>query len=369
MIWSVFLVMTALAVLSVLWPLLRGRRGTDPAAGRRDVYDAELASIERDVARGLTSEAEANASRAEAARRLLAASKAAAPTPSGSTMARRIAALAALIFIPAVSFGLYTIIGAAGYPDQPLQARLNGPVDGGDINVALARIEKHLEEAPDDARGWEIIAPVYLKLGRASDSARAWQKVISIAGVNAERASSFGEALVYAEDGQVSPQARAAFEAALNSDASEPRAQFFLGMADEQAGDNQGAIARWTRLLESSPADAPFAPAVRERIAEIGGRPTGPASGPLSAAGAAVAAMPADDQQKFMRERIAALADRLAHNGADPQGWQQLVRSYAVLGEKDKARSALDDARKALSGDAASLSQLDALSGQFGLGG
>ena len=368
MIWVVFAILTGIAVLSVLWPLARARdRASAGVAVDRALYDATIASIDRDRERGLTSEVDARAARTEAARRLLAA----APADAGgadSRWARRAAAVIALVFIPGVTLGLYAYTGASDYPDQPLEARLKAPLTGNDINVALARIEKHLADEPGDARGWEIVAPVYLRLGRPRDAARAWQQVIKLNGVTADRASSFGEALVYAEEGKVTPQARAAFENALKADEKEPRARFFLGVAAEQDGDAARAIDIWTRLLNDSPADAPFAPAVRERIKSLASAPPA-TTGPGSPAGAAIAALPPEDQQKFIRGMVAQLADRLAHDGGDPEGWLRRDRAYSVLGEADKARAAMADARKALGGDPKAIGQLDSLSRELGLGG
>jgi cytochrome c-type biogenesis protein CcmH len=365
MIWVVFGVLTLVAMLAVLLPLARRRPAFSGPDGKA-IYETEIAGIDRDVARGLASEADAAAAKTEAARRFLATTAVEQKPVRSSTFARRAAAVVALLFIPGLTFGLYRAIGAADYPDQPLEARLNAPASGSDINVALAKIEKRLAEQPDDARGWEVVAPVYLKMDRPRDAARAWQKVIQLEGVTAERAASFGEALVYADEGRISPQARKAFEAALEQDASEPRAQFFLGMADEQAGDNAGAIQRWTRLLDGAPADAPFAPAVRERIAALSARPAA-AAGPDSALGQSVAAMSAEDQQKFMRERVEGLAARLRQGGGGAREWEMLVTSYAKLGDADKAREALANARQALAGDATAAGELDGLAGQLGL--
>ncbi len=369
MIWVVFAILTGLAILAVLWPLARGRAASGALRVDRELYQAEIADIDRDVERGLTSPDDAVSAKAEAARRLIAASEPAATSPGeGSTFNRRAAAIAALVLIPAFAFGLYRVIGNADYPDAPLLARLSAPPDKMDFNTAIARIEQHLAEQPDDARGWEILAPQYMRLDRPADAARAWQRVIQLEGVTAERASSFGEALVYAADGEVTPQARAAFLEALKQDDTDPRARFFLGLAAEQSGDAAKAVEIWTKLLNDSPPDAPFAPAVRDRIAALGA--AAPAmSGPESPAGAAVAAMSPEDQQKFMRERIAALAARLAQNGADPDGWLRLVRAYSVLGEGDQARAALASARAALGADTAALGKLDALSRELGLGG
>lgn len=50
------------------------------------------------------------------------------------------------------------------------------------------------------------------------------------------------------------------------------------------------------------------------------------------------------------------LSERLHRDGgADVEGWLRLVRSYMVLGEPDKARAAIVDARRALAGDAIKL--------------
>jgi cytochrome c-type biogenesis protein CcmH len=368
MIWVVFAVFTGAAVLAVLLPLARLRDASTRAGIDKGLYEAEIAGMDRDVERGLATEDDARAAKAEAARRLIAAHAPDAPVARASTFNRRLAALVAIIFIPAVSLGLYRYLGAVDYADQPLEARLKAAPSGTDINVALARIEKHLAEQPEDARGWEIIAPVYMKLGRPRDAARAWQKLIQIQGVSVERASSFGEALVYAEDGRVTPQAKQAFEAALKEDEKEPRARFFLGMAAEQDGDKQKAIDVWTKLLADFPPDAPFASAVRDRIVALGGDAPA-ASGPASPAGAAIAAMSPEDRDRTIRGMVDGLASRLAQNGADLDGWLRLVRAYSVLREPDKARAALADARKALGGDGAALGQLDALSRELGYGG
>jgi cytochrome c-type biogenesis protein CcmH len=55
---------------------------------------------------------------------------------------------------------------------------------------------------------------------------------------------------------------------------------------------------------------------------------------------------------------VARLAARLKKDGSDVRGWVQLVRSYRVLGQADKAQGALADAKAALAGDPDKLRQL-----------
>ena len=63
----------------------------------------------------------------------------------------------------------------------------------------------------------------------------------------------------------------------------------------------------------------------------------------------------------MVRGMVARLADRMRDNGADVEGWLRLVRAYVVLGDRDKAKSAAADARRALAGRPDELKRVDEL--------
>ena len=69
----------------------------------------------------------------------------------------------------------------------------------------------------------------------------------------------------------------------------------------------------------------------------------------------------------MIRAMVDRLAGRLEQDGGDVEGWLRLMRSYAVLGETDKAREAVVDARKAIGGDAEKLHRIDDGERQLGL--
>ena len=369
MIWVVFAVMTGVAILAFLWPLAGKPRDVARQEIETNLYRDELAGIDRDVERGLMSKADADAARAEAGRRLLASS-AVGEKPPASRRGVRFAAVLVIIFVPAMALGLYLDLGAPDYADRPLQARLKAPPEQVDIEVALARIEKHLAEQPDDARGWEIIAGAYERLNRASDAARAYRELLRIEGPSPERLLSYGQALVYGADGKVSGEAEKAFAQVVQGDPDNVQARFFIGLAAEQRGDAGKAIEIYTKLVAEAPADAPWTSMVRERIGKLGGAvPPAAGSPPASEQGAAIAALPAGDREKVSRGMVEGLAARLAADGGSAEEWSRLVRAYTVLREPDKARQTLADARKALSADAAALAELDILARDLGLGG
>jgi cytochrome c-type biogenesis protein CcmH len=108
------------------------------------------------------------------------------------------------------------------------------------------------------------------------------------------------------------------------------------------------ARSHYARILASSPADAPWVPLVKEQLARLG-----------EGASATIASLPPDERQDAVKGMVAGLAQRLAASGGTADEWARLVRSYAVLGEREKASSALQDARRALAQDQAGLDRLD----------
>ncbi len=359
---------TAIAVLGLLWPLARAGRAPARSASAADFYRAQVAEIERDFARGFVTPAEAESAKAEAARRLLAAAEA-KPTSrrSPSRWTIWLAALALLVFVPGFSVGLYMVLGKPELPDAPLTARLAAPPAETDLAAAVAKIEAHLKEHPDDARGWEILAPVYLRLGRAHEAALAYAAVLRLRAPTPELRTRYGEALVYAAGGTVTAEARKAFEQALAEDPALAKARFFAGIAAEQDGNFAKAAEIWGKIAAEEPEGSPLAKALRERIAGLSApaRPAG--QGAPGKAAAAIAALPEAERASAIRGMVERLASRLTENGQDLEGWLRLVRAYTVLDEREKAVSAVAEAKRNLSGDAAATARIDALARELGL--
>ena len=373
-LWFGVALMTATAVWAVLWPL--ARRGSDLRGGSDvAVYRDQLAEIERDRAAGLIGEDEATGAQVEVSRRLIAAADAQAAAPAdmaSATWRRRAVAVAALILLPLGAAALYLALGSPSLPDQPLATRLAGARGNPSIDTLIAQVEEHLSSHPEDGRGWEVIAPVYLRLGRFDDAVKARRNALKLNGATAERESALGEALVFATNGVVTAEAKAAFERAIALDANGVQARYFLGLAAEQDGDRTQAAATWRALIAAAPPDAPWLDLLRSALARVergaGGVAAGGSSTDASDDQAAVQLGP--EQRKAMIEgMVNRLSERLHRDGADVDGWLRLVRSYMVLGEPDKARAAVVDARRALAGDAVKLRQLDDLLRGLGLEG
>lgn len=356
--WLLLALMTGAAVFAVLWPL--ARRPAPISAGHDvRVYRDQLDEIARDQAAGRIGEAEAEAARIEVSRRLLSAADQAGAAPSAPTppARRRAVAVAALVALPLLSLGLYLALGSPGLVGQP------------PFSQAVAQMEAYLEKNPSDGRGWELLAPVYMQLGRYTDAARARRNAVTYNGATAMRESDLGEALVAAASGVVTAEARQAFERAISLDPREAKARYYLGVSAKQDGRISEAAAIWRELLASAPPGAAWAEFLRAELERIEPSASPAVRGPGTEDIAAVARMDPQQRQQMITGMVEGLAEKLKKDGSDFEGWLRLVRAYTVLGERDKARMAAADARRAVGGDGDKLRRLDELIKELGLEG
>jgi cytochrome c-type biogenesis protein CcmH len=363
MLWPVLGLMTAAAIVAVVWPLFR-RGATTRSGSDVAVYRDQLNELDRDLASGLIGKTEADAARIEISRRLLAAADAAEASPAVASSAaaawRRYAVLiVALVVLPAGVVGLYLRLGS---PELATLAAAGPNASAGQdssVEAMVVRIEAHLQRNPKDGRGWEVLAPVYLRLGRYSDSVTAWRNALQLLGENADREANLGESLTAEANGIVTDDAKAAFDRAVKLDSTSVTARYYLGIAAEQDGDREKAAKILSQLIAEAPADAHWVDDVRKALARVEGKAPAPPAASKPEQAATVAKEP-PEQSAMIRKMVERLAERLKENGADPDGWIRLVRSYKVLGEADRAQSAIADARRALAGDADKLKHFEA---------
>jgi cytochrome c-type biogenesis protein CcmH len=389
-LWIVLAVLCIAAVLAVLIPLARtGVTVRASAEADLSVYRDQLDEVERELSRGAIEAGNAEAARTEVARRMIAAEARgregldAAP----HRLSARVVSWSAVAAVPLVSFALYLAIGSPLLPGQPLQARLAAPVEDLDLQTLIGRIERHLADNPNDGKGWEVLAPVYLQIGRTEEAVEAWRSAIGLLGATPERLGNYGEALVTAAEGVVGIEARHVFEAALAAAPDSPLPRFYLAMAAEQDGDWQDAAARWRQLVADAPADASWRPTAVQRLAAaeqaMGGAP-GAASSDVAAAsgataGGAAAPGPTADQVAaaaemteaqrgdFIATMVERLEARLAADGQDLDGWLRLARSRSVMGDNGAARQALASAKRHFPDDAEAAARIEETARELGL--
>ena len=386
--WLVVALMTVAALALILVPLVRGHRRA-PRRMEFDlaIYRDQLLELESDHARGLIGKDQSAAARLEIQRRMLAVSKkdtGQAQAPEATGGARSWLLLAALgTTVPAVAIVIYLILGAPGTPGQPFTgvAQDGGGVTGGgvagenmagqSVEAAIANLARRLEQEPGNVDGWVLLGRSLIASERHSEAAQALRTAATLANNDPDILGSMAEALVFAAQGIVTPEAEAAFRSVLAKHGDDAAAQYYLGMALAQAGRPGEALGMWRKLAAETPADAPWRQdlvtlmrrAADDTGIELADIPSAPATaiqgseqevapGPSQEDMAAAADMTPEDRMDMIRSMVERLADRLEEEPDDLPGWRRLANAYRVLGEDAKADAA-DQRIAALAGNSA----------------
>ena len=382
-LWIAFAFLTAAVLAAVLAPLARPTRQDDIAGssetGSVAVYRDQLREIASDRARGALSAAEAEAAKLEVSRRLLASaarSERIEPLASSSRtlLESRHAtiALATAVIVPLVTLGLYLAHGSPVMPSSPFAARTDAAVEQAALASIISQVEARLREDPEQGKGWEALAPVYLKLGRFRDAANAYANAARLNGETVPLLAGRAESAMLASDGVVTEEARVAYEKILKLEPGRVEPRFWLAMAKEQDGRLADALAAYKALLAEAAADAPYRSPLTMRIQDVTARIAAIAgaapAGPTPADMAAAAKLDPEQRSQMIAQMVDGLAQRLKSNGRDLPGWLRLLNAYAVLDRKDDARAALAEARRNFDGDAGALAELSKAATTLGLG-
>ncbi|MDC9832872.1 c-type cytochrome biogenesis protein CcmI [Rhizobium sp. MJ37] len=375
--WILVAVLTAVVAAILLYPLLRGAKVAENIrAGEAAVYRDQLRELDRDLNGGLITLEEADYARAEIGRRLIAVSGDEPTETPKPARHHRFTEAFVLLVLPVLGLCLYLTTGRPDLPSQPLQARLENP--GNDVAVLITKAERHLAENPDDGKGWDVLAPIYVRMMRVNDAQVAYRNAIRLLGPSAVRLDGLAETLMAVSDGVVTEEARQVLEQSLTLEPDNPRARFYIALSSEQAGRLDEARQAFEALAKQSPPDAPWLPLVNEHIAMNGGAPAGagsaaPGAGPAAPGNpsqqdvAAAQTMNAGDRQQMIRGMVESLDVKLSADPNNFEGWMRLVRSYAVLNDKDGAAGALKRGLAAFPAESEQGRQLLALANELGL--
>lgn len=393
--WGFWTVAAALAavVVAVLAGALRRTRGPATGSAEADfgVYKDQMAEIDRDLARGTIAPDEAGRLRAEVGRRLLEADRARAD--AGGDEASHGGSLPALVVVVALilpgGLATYWWLGVPGYPDLPLQARLQALDEGIAARPTQAeQLERMgLSRDPDlDQRLQAELAAItdpdalrakyraYLLAGEMGNAVRTQERLLDLLGAEAgaQDHADLALALTLEAEGYVSPEAEAALRETLRRDLSNELARYLVGEMFLQGGRFDQAFRFWRPIAEDGNPAAPWVASVRERIGMVadlagvryelpGGR--GPSAGDVAAAGE----MSPEDRQAMIEGMVAQLADRLATEGGDVEDWNRLIRALAVLERLAEAQSIYDEAKQRFAGRPSELSFLRLAAVETGL--
>lgn len=382
----------------IAWPFLRPA-GTEDGDSAMSVYRDQMQEVARDQQAGLISAQEATAATAEIERRALHSARLAGPATRATGPAPKVAlTLTALAGVAGLA--LYAGLGTPGANDRPLAARgteiLQMQAASGDLPSQVQLLAVAASEAPDNLNRWVELAGAQMLVGDYANAAKAWDKAAELAPERSDFLSAQAEALTFANDDRVGEDARAIFEQ-LATEHGDPRARYYLALAEAQNRNFDAALTRWTALLNDATPGESWIPMVRRDIAQAAGllgrdltqilpdateaelklaRGEAPGNELLPAqedltvsdstdAASAITDLPREEQEELIAAMVSGLEARLQEDPDDLKGWIMLVRSFAAMERPEKAQQAYETALGVFEDDPQSLAQLKQIAGSM----
>lgn len=283
--WIAASVLLLAALAFLLLPILRGRKAQaeeDRTALNVALYQERLAELAAQRAAGTLTEEQLEAGRADAARELLDDTEGSDDARS-ARLGRAVPLLAALL-VPLLGYGLYLHWGAS---DKVELARQFGEQPRS-LEEMTVRLERAVEAQPDSAEGWYFLGRTYMNQERPADAAKAFARVIELAGRQPELLGQWAQARYFAGNRQWTKELQALTDEALRADPQEVTSLGLLGIAAYEEARFQDAIGFWERLVATLPEEDPSRDAIKGGIArareQLGETAPAPAAASESAA-------------------------------------------------------------------------------------
>jgi len=266
-------VMAAAAVVWILPPLLR-RRGADDgvarAASNLAVYRDQLAELDADLVSGTLSAAQYEQAKLEIERRVLdEADGEGAPAPWVSRNGRWTAVVLAAT-IPLCAASLYWLLGNpdALSPQRAGVAAGEHQVTPQQVEAMVTKLAARLEQNPDDANGWAILARSYTAMQRFPEAAAAFEKAVALTRDDANLLADYADALAVSAGRNLEGRPLELIKQALKLDPNQWKALAMAGTAAFDRKEYKAAVTYWEKLVQRLPPDSGFRESLTASIAE-----------------------------------------------------------------------------------------------------
>lgn len=407
--WTVTALIASSAALLLAMILIRARELGEPAAAYDlRVYRQQLREVDKDLARGVIQDTDAERIRTEISRRILAADAQLQKTRSGSAQPRglsRAAAVAAALVIAGGTLGLYWQLGAPGYGDLGLQDRIRmageraaarpsqaaaeaeapamaAPESDDGYRRLVEQLRQTAGARPDDAEGQALLAQHEANLGNFTAAYAAKSSYIDLVQeqAGARDFTELAELKIMAAGGYVSPEAERDLQQALALDPTHGPARYYWGLMLGQLGRPDLAYREWAAALRAGPPGAPWIQGIQGQIEDMAYR-AGVQYQPIPPGGGTAPALPGpsaedmnaagglspEERQEMIRGMVSRLSDRLATEGGSAEEWARLIGALSVLGDSARARAIYDEAQQVFAADQAALALLQTTARQAGV--
>ena len=190
----------------------------------------------------------------------------------GQASSARALALVLLVAVPIASVVLYLQIGQVDSLTNNMEAAPaphNAPGMNMTMDEAIAKIRAKLEQDPNNAEAWYMLARSYMSLQRYAESVTAYRKALALVGDNADLLLRFADALILSRGGEFAGEPSDIINKALSLNPLHPQGLWLAGMAASEAGNHKQALQHWYKLESLLEGDVESQTEVRAMIAQV----------------------------------------------------------------------------------------------------
>lgn len=177
---------------------------------------------------------------------------------------RRIFVLALVItlLLPLAAVGLYLVVGTpVALNGVPKQAPLN-------IDQAVAELQQHLVQKPDDVQGWLLLGQTYSAMHKGSEARDVYGKVLDLDANNTAAMVGWAEAdSIQRSDHLIDGRSLELLQHAVQLEPDNQRGLWLLGISQFQHDQFAEAATTWRKLQPLLDPSSKVAQAVTEQIA------------------------------------------------------------------------------------------------------
>lgn len=252
--WVIASAMTVVILGLLLRPLLK--HPTESANEQEKtlpVYRQQFSELEQDRAGGLLTDEQYQTARSELERRVLEETGSAASiAPAGGLVNLRALALSLAMVIPAVSGLLYWTLGNPAAMTHTTVSAASAQGGSGDdsqmadsLNTLIEQLRKKLEQNPDDAVGWGLLARSYMAMERYADAVPIFEKATKLDPNNAGLLADYADALGVHQGRKLDGKPETLIQKALKLDPHNVKALMLSGTIAYNRKDFARAAKEW----------------------------------------------------------------------------------------------------------------------------
>ncbi len=260
MFWAVVTTLITVALLILILPLIRKKELADSDVEQRNIQIAreKLAELKRQLKAGALTQQQYDEQFVELELALKNDLDAVEKRQS-ATQGRWVAFLL-LLFVPALSIVLYSVLGdpdAIAKQAEQQQMMQKQQQAQANIERMVSSLAQRLQKNPDDLEGWMMLGRSFLYMKRYQAASEAFAQAYRLQPENVAVVLQYADALAAAHDGKLSGKPAQLIKQALRLQADNQTALWMSGLASVEAGQLRQALETWQKLASLTDKQSP----------------------------------------------------------------------------------------------------------------